>query len=129
LSPAALRLANFYFFFDARKEMDDIVAKVNCSAHFDLHSVPVSAILRPEMLDCEIVVVANKKFNDGVYFSRIKIDPLIGFLERERFPAEIVGFAKQYRDGLDHMLYDVGIDYVVEGGTVKVVKTAFYGLL
>jgi len=27
------------------------------------------------------------------------------------------------------MLYDVGIDYVVEGQTMKVLKTAFYGLL
>jgi hypothetical protein len=129
LSGAGLRLANFYFFFDARKEMDDIVAKVNCSAHHDLRGAPLSAILRPELLDCQVVVVANKKFGDGIYFSRIKIDPLIDFLERERFPAALVAFAREHRNGLDHMLYDVGIDYVVEGGVVKVLKTAFYGLL
>ena len=114
LSSAGLRLANFYFFFNARKEMGDIVAKVSCSAHHDLRGLPVSAILRPELLDCEVIVVANKKFNDGVYFSRIKVDPLIGFLEREHFPADLVGFAKEHRNELDHMLYDVGIDYVVE---------------
>jgi hypothetical protein len=129
LSPAGLRLANFYFFFDARKEMEQIVAKVACSSHHDLRGLPLSAILRPELLDCEVIVVANKKFNDGIYFSRIKIDPLIEFLERESFPAELVGFAKKHRNGLDHMLYDVGIDYAVEGGAVKVLKTAFYGLL
>ena len=129
LSPSGLRLANFYFFFDAKKEMDDIVAKVSCSAHHDLRGLPVSAILRPELLDCGVIVVANKKFNDGVYFSRIKIGQLVDFLEREQFPADLVGFAKQHRNELDHMLYDVGIDYVVEGQTVKVLKTAFYGLL
>jgi len=129
LSPAGLRLANFYFFFDARKEMDQIIAKVGCSAHHDLRGLPISAILRPELLDCEVVVVANKKFCDGVYFSRIKIDPLIGFLEREGFPADLVAFAREHRNGLDHMLYDVGIDYMVEGDAVKVLKTAFYGLL
>jgi hypothetical protein len=129
LSASALRLANFYFFFNARTEMSDIIAKVNCSAHHDLRGSPISAILRPELLDCEVVVVANKKFNDGVYFSRIKIDPLIGFLECQQFPADLVDFAREYRNGLDHMLYDVGIDYVVEGGAVKVVKSAFYGLL
>jgi hypothetical protein len=129
LSSSGLRLANFYFFFDARKEMDQITAKVACSSHHDLRGLPISAILRPELLDCEVVVVANKKFNDGVYFSRIKIDPLIEFLERESFPADLVVFAKEHRNGLDHMLYDVGIDYAVEGGTVKVLKTAFYGLL
>ncbi|HEY1749495.1 MAG TPA: hypothetical protein VGG11_22395 [Xanthobacteraceae bacterium] len=129
LSDAGLRLANFYFFFNARNEMDQITAKIACSAHHDLRNLPMAGILRPELLDCEVIVVANKKFNDGIYFSRIKIDPLIGFLERERFPAGLVGFVREHRNGLDHMLYDVGLDYVVEGGAVKIVKSAFYGLL
>jgi hypothetical protein len=128
-SAAGLRLANFYFFFDARKEMDDIVAKIGCSAHHDLQGFSPSAILRPNLLDCAVIVVANKKFNDGVYFSRIAVDPLIGFLQDERFPADLVEFARRHRDDLDHMLYDVGIDYIVEGGAVKVTKSAFYGLL
>jgi hypothetical protein len=129
LSSSGLRLANFYFFFNARREMSEIVAKMSCSAHHDLRGLPVSAILRPELLDCEVIVVANKKFHDGIYFSRLKIDPLIEFLQREGFPADLVNFTKVYRNGLDHMLYDVGIDYVVENGAVKVLKTAFYGLL
>jgi hypothetical protein len=129
LSSSGLRLANFYFFFNARREMSEIVAKMSCSAHHDLRGLPVSAILRPELLDCEVIVVANKKFHDGIYFSRLKIDPLIGFLQRECFPADLVNFTKEYRNGLDHMLYDVGIDYVVENGAVKILKTAFYGLL
>jgi hypothetical protein len=128
-SDTGLRLANFYFFFNARTEMDDIVAKVNCSAHHDLRGSPIETILRPELVDCEVIVVANKKFNDGIYFSRIKIDPLIGFLEAEGFPMNLVDFARSHRDGLDHMLYDVGIDYVVSDGAVKVIKSAFYGLL
>jgi hypothetical protein len=129
LSPAGLRLANFYFFFNARSEMDQITAKIACSSHHDLRGLPMSAILRPELLDCEVIVVANKKFNDGIYFSRVKIDPLVDFLEREHFPAGLAGFARTHRNELDHMLYDVGIDYAVEGNAVKVLKTAFYGLL
>jgi hypothetical protein len=128
-SEASMRLANFYFFFDARKEMDDIVAKVGCSAHHDLRELPIAGILRPDLTKCEVIVVANKKYNDGVYFSRMKVDPLIAFLERERFPSDLVGFAKRYRNDLDHMLYDVGLDYVVEAGAVKIIKSAFYGLL
>lgn len=129
LSPTALRLANFYFFFTARKEMDQIAAKIGCSAHHDLPDLPLSAILRPELLDCEVVVVANKKFHDGVYFSRVKIDALTDFLHREGFPSNLVAFAREHRDRLDHMLYDIGIDYAVEDGGVRVLKTAFYGLL
>ena len=73
----------------------------------------MAEILRPELLDCEVVVVANKKFNDGIYFSRIKIDPLIGFLEREGSrPISSDSFA-DHRGELDHMLYDVGMDYMI----------------
>jgi len=129
LTREGLRLANFYFFFDARKEMDDIVAKVACSARHDLHGLPMRDILRPELTDCQVIVVANKKFNEGIYFSRIGIDPLVGFLERERFPADLAAFAAERRNELDHMLYDVGLDYVIDAGAVRITKSAFYGLL
>ena len=128
-SATGLRLANFYFFFDAQKGMNEILAKVGCSAHHDLGDLPLRPVLRPELLNCRVIVVANKKANDGIYFSRIAVDPLLGFLEQERFPADLVGFVRRYRSELDHMLYDVGLDYVCEAGRVTVTKSAFYGLL
>jgi hypothetical protein len=54
---------------------------------------------------------------------------LIGFLERERFPQNLVAFIRRHRDDLDHMLYDIGFDYVVENGAMRVVKSDFYGIL
>lgn len=127
---AGLRLANFYFFFDAKREMESIVGKICCSAHHDLPDFPLSSVLRPELTkNCAVIVVANKKFNDGIYFSRVPVDPLIGLLKQEGFPADLVSFAQQYRDDLDHLLYDVGLDYTVEAGRVKITKSAFYGLL
>ncbi len=129
LSSVDFRLANFYFFFDARKEMDEIAAKIACSAHLDQHGLPMDQILRRDLRDCGVIVVANKKFNDGVYFSRVRVDQLLGFLESERFPPALLNFATDNRGGLDHMLYDIGIDYVVRDGRVVATKTAFYGLL
>ena len=45
-----------------------ISAKIGCSAHHDLKGFPLQAVLRPDLLNCAVIVVANKKFNDGVYF-------------------------------------------------------------
>ncbi len=128
-SAAGFRLANFYFFFEAKKEMADIVAKAACSAHHDLRSFPRATVLRPDLLDCQVIVVANKKTNDGVYFSRLRVDPFLEFLRRERFPADLVAFAQRHRGELDHLLYDVGLDYTVDGDGARVIKSAFYGLL
>lgn len=129
LSARGLRLDNFYFFFDAVRERDDIEAKVACSAHMDLPAVRLDEILWPELRDCGVIVVANKRLNDGVYFSRIGVDQLITFLRRTHYPADLVAFVEQNRADLDHMLYDVGIDYRRTHNGLQVVKSAFYGLL
>ena len=68
LSAAGLRFDNLYYFFDRQENWEDIVGKVASSAHLDLAGLDVSSILWPELCDCGIIVVANKKYNDGVYF-------------------------------------------------------------
>ena len=129
LSAAGLRLDNFYFFFDAERERDDIEAKVACSAHMDLPAVRIDEILWPELRDCGVIVVANKRFNDGVYFSRIRVDQLIAFLKRTHYPPDLIAFVERNRSDLDHLLYDVGIDYRKTATGLQIVKSAFYGLL
>jgi hypothetical protein len=72
--------------------------------------------------------VANKRHNDAVYFSRIDVDQLGVFFERLGYPRSLAVLARDDRARLDHMLYDVGIDYRVEGGTVRILKSGFYGV-
>ena len=129
LTPGRLRLDNLYYFFDAHAHWDQIVGKVAASAHLNLRGLPIDQILWPEMRDCGVIVVANKKFNDGVYFSRITVDQLILFLGRTGWPAEIQAFVTANRDRLDHLLYDVGIDYRMVDGRVEIIKSAYYGIV
>jgi hypothetical protein len=129
LSAEELRLGNLYYFFDAEADVEDIIAKVACSSHLDLAGLPIDQILWPELRRCGVIVVANKRYNDGVYFSRITIDQLIGFLDRLDYPAPLRAFLGAHRDRLDHLLYDVGIDYRMVDGRIEVVKSAYYGLV
>jgi hypothetical protein len=121
-------LENFYFFFDASRQMEEVRGKVCCSAYVEPSAFDIDEVLWPELRRCQTLVVANKSHNDGVYFSRIGIDQLRLFLERLDYPPALVGFAAEHRAGLDHMLYDVGFDYRVEGGAVRVLKSGFYGV-
>ncbi len=124
----ATRLDNLYYFFDRKKEFELIQAKVACSAHLDLRRLDLNAILWPDMMDCGIVVVANKKFNDGVYFARLPFEGFERFVRKVGFPADYAAFIGQHREELDHMLFDVGIDYVLTENGIKLVKSAIYGL-
>ena len=129
MTRAGFRLDNFYFFFDAAHEAEAIAGKVASSAHLDEPGLDLDTILWPELRRCGVIVVANKKHNDGVYFSRISVDQLILFLERLAYPAATIRFVKANRRRLDHLLFDVGIDYALVDGKLTVLKSAYYGVL
>ena len=124
----AVTMKNFYFFFDARRQAHEIIDKVRSSAYLDLATFDIDSVLWPELRVCQTIVVANKRGHDGVYFSRIVIDQLVFFLRRMGFPPAQIAFAELHRARLDHMLFDVGIDYCMENGALKILKSAYYGV-
>jgi len=127
LTARATRLENFYFFFDPRRHLEDISAKIACSAFIDTTRLSLKKILWPELLDCSTICVANKQQNDCVYFSGINVQQFLWFLRRMDYPAETVSFVIKHMSSLDHLKYDVGIDYRMEGDELVVLKSAYYG--
>lgn len=121
-------LENFYFFFNATTQMDEIRGKAGCSAYVDSSRIGIDEILWPELAKCKVIVVANKKGNDAVYFVGIDVDQLLFFLKRLRYPAAIIAFVEQHRPNLRHLRYDVGIDYRMEGGRLVFLKSGYYGV-
>ena len=127
VTPERTRLENFYFFFDAATQREEILSKIACSAHVDLTRIAMDSILWPEMQSCRVIVVANKQHNDCVYYSRINVDQLLFFLRRMSYPKELTGFIDSSRSRLDHLLFDVGFDYRMEEGKLLVLKSGYYG--
>ena len=128
VTPAAITLKNFYFFFDARTQSQHIVDKVVSSAYLDLARFELDSVLWPELRQCQTIVVANKRTHDGIYFSRITVDQLLFFLRKLNYPQHTLDFVTRHKPGLDHMLYDVGFDYRMEEGALKILKSAYYGV-
>ncbi|MBW1999283.1 MAG: hypothetical protein JRJ29_15150 [Deltaproteobacteria bacterium] len=128
LTEHGTRLENFYFFFDAKRQMEEILAKAACSAHIDTTRINIPQILWPEMRGCEVIVIANKQENDAVYFSRININQLMCFLKKMAYPPKIVSFIEENRFRLDHLLYDVGFDYRMEDDDLRILKSGYYGI-
>lgn len=128
LRPESTRLENFYFFFDAKTQLQEAADKIFCSAFLDAAAVPTDRILWPQLRDCRTICVANKQFNDCVYFSEIDVGQLLHFLKALAWPAPIVSFFETRRGDLDHLLYDVGLDFRIEGGEVKIVKSGYYNV-
>jgi hypothetical protein len=128
LRPAGSTLENFYFFFNAKTQREDAASKIFCSPHVDPATIRPERILLPELRDCHTICVANKQRNDCVYFSGIDVDQLRWFLDRIGYPPEIQRMVRENRASLDHLLYDVGIDYRIEDGEMRVLKSGYYGV-
>lgn len=128
VTATARTLENFYFFFDAVTQQREAADKIRSSVHFDDTRMPIDSVLIPELRDCQTICVANKRTHDCVYFSGIDIDQLLWFLDRFRYPAAIQQFVRDNRPMLDHLLFDVGIDYRGHGDAVQVLKTGYFGV-
>ncbi|MBT7952237.1 MAG: hypothetical protein HN764_11475 [Gammaproteobacteria bacterium] len=128
LNENGLRLDNLYHFFDAETQMNLISDKVISSLHLKLSDFNIESILMPEFVQCKTIVVANKKHNDGIYFSRINIVQLATFMKMMQYPQEIIQFTLENQTKLDHLVYDVGIDYRMENGQLKYLKSSYYGV-
>jgi hypothetical protein len=124
----ATRLENFYFFFDAATQHDEIIKKLCCSPYFDASAGDLDEILMPQLRNCRTICVANKQTHDCIYFSGVDVTQLLFFLRRLGYPAETIDFVAANRMALDHLLFDVGFDYRLDGAAVRVLKSGYYGV-
>jgi hypothetical protein len=122
-------LRNLYAFFDAKRHVPAIRSKLASTVRFDARATPTDRLFWPEMAGAEIVILANKREADGIYFSRITIDQLIAFQRRIGAPQACIAFAERHRDALAHQLFDVGYDYRFHGGEITILKGGWFGLL
>jgi hypothetical protein len=129
VGPSGTQLKNFYFFFDAHAEWDAITAKAACSAQVPMPSFPLDAVLPDYLRDCRVIVVANKRRNDAVYFSGIGIGQLIAFLKQFNYPRALIEYAEREQKNFAHLTFDIGFDYRLEKGRLLAAKSSFYNVL
>lgn len=124
--PTATQMENFYFFFDAENRAE-IVAKVECSAFLDQPSSLKDRLLPEELMTCGTICLANKRTSNTVYFSGINVRQLQWFLGWQPYPETFCRFVDEHRHELDHLLFDVGVDYQIRDNELRFVKSGIYG--
>lgn len=123
---------NLYRFLEPKREIDTVLPLLTSSMWLDFDADPrlLARVLIPQLFACKRICVAKKRLRDGVYFSGIDVDQLSTFMQRFAYPEPIRAFLKRHAEELDHIFFDVGIDYQPDGqGGVDYPKTSFYGTL
>ena len=131
LDAEGFELRNTYRFLSPKQEIDVLLPLLTSSVFVD-YSDPrmLAQVLVPQLFACKKVCVAKKRHCDGIYFSGIDVDRLLWFLRRFEYPKPLVDFVDAYREGFEHLWFDVGIDYLqAQDGSLRFPKTSFYGTL
>jgi hypothetical protein len=127
LSADRLEMDNVYRFLHPKTEIREILHEIHQSVFVDFTRVSLSRLLLPELIDCNRICVAKKRFADAVYYSGIDVGQLEFFLRALGYPAPIIEFVAAHRAQLDHLRFDVGIDYTMRpDGSVATTKSSYY---
>lgn len=127
LFPDRIEMDNVYRFLHPKTEIREILHEIAQSVFVDYSRVPLSRVLLPELIDCNRICVAKKRFADAVYYSGLDVGQLLFFLRRLGYPAAIVDFVDQHKAQLDHLRYDVGIDFTMRpDGSLEMTKSSYY---
>jgi hypothetical protein len=130
LSADRLEMDNVYRFLHPKTEIREILHDIHQSVFVDFSRVSLSRVLLPELIDCNRICVAKKRFADAVYYSGIDVGQLVFFLRLLAYPSPIVEAVEAHRAELDHLRFDVGIDYTMQAdGSVVMTKSSYYGTL
>jgi hypothetical protein len=122
-----LEMDNFYRFLHPKLEIQHILHEIQQSVFIDYTRVSLSRVLLPELIDCNRICVAKKRFADAVYYSGIDVGQLLFFLRFMSYPTQIIDFVDTHRSGLDHLRFDVGIDYTMRpDGSIVMTKSSYY---
>lgn len=126
-----IQLENTYRFMEPKRDVDEVLPLVESSVFVD-YSDPrtLSKVLFPELFACKKVCVSKKRTCDAIYFSGIAVDQLRWFLARFDYPAPIQRFVAKHELALEHLYFDVGIDYRQRSDrSMEYPKTSYYGTL
>jgi hypothetical protein len=127
LSADRLEMDNVYRFLHPKTEIRQILHEIHQSVFVDFSRVSLARVLLPELIDCNRICVAKKRFADAVYYSGIDVGQLLFFLRTFGYPPAIVAFVETYRARLDHLRFDVGIDYTMQpDGSLTMTKSSYY---
>lgn len=118
---------NVYRFLHPKTEIREILHEIHQSVFVDYTRVSLAQVLLPELIDCNRICVAKKRFADAVYYSGIDVGQLLYFLRRFEYPQAIVDFVAAQRSQLDHLRFDVGVDYTMRAdGSLAMTKSSYY---
>lgn len=113
---------------EPKREIFEVLPLIKTSEFVDFSADKrlLGRVMTPELFACRRVHICKRPDSDALCFSGLNIEQLAFSYKRFEFPAAMLAFLETHKDRLEHLLYDVAVDYVARAGRIVHLRCGFY---
>ena len=114
---------------EPKREIDDVLPAVKTSEAVDFSAHPrlLGRVMIPEIYACRRLHISKRPGRDALCFSGLNVDQLLFTYKRFELPEPMLEFLTIHRDALEHLLFDVCVEYREQDGRIHYPSVAIYG--
>ena len=125
------RLRNTYELFPLPDSLGDLACRLESSRSAFPGDEKVASDSWPGEIAsanrCASAFCSYKPDADGISLGLVDASDLVRFLDRFAYPAHLRTWVGDNHERLDHLAFDLGFDYAVVDGAVRILETGIYG--
>jgi hypothetical protein len=116
---------------EPKRHIDEVLPLIKRSEHVDFAADKrlLGRVLIPELFACRRLHMSKRAGCDALCFSGVNIEQLVFAYKRFEFPAALLGFLTEHQAQLEHLLFDVSIEYKRAGEKIEYPRVGYYGSL
>jgi hypothetical protein len=117
---------------EPKRHIDEVLPLIKRSEFLDFAADKrlLGRVLIPELFACRRLHISKREHCDALCFSGVNIEQLVFAYKRFDLPAALLGFLTAHQARLEHLLFDVAIEYRAHAdqvGKIEYLRVGFYG--
>jgi hypothetical protein len=114
---------------EPKRNIDEVLPAIKASEFVDFAADKrlLGRVMIPELFACRRLHIRKQTSCDALVFSGVNIEQLVFAYKRFEYPEAMLAFLVEHQDRLEHVLYDVAVEYREREGRIVYPRTGYYG--
>jgi len=114
---------------EPKRHIDEVLPLIKHSEFVDFAADKrlLGRVLIPELFACRRLHISKRHGCDALAFSGINIEQLLFAYKRFEFPAALLDFLTAHQAQLEHLLFDVAVEYRSNGRQIVYPRVGYHG--
>lgn len=114
---------------EPKRHIDEVLPAIKRSEFVDFAADKrlLGRVMIPELFACRRLQISKRSRSDALVYSGVNIEQLSFAYKRFDFPPGLLAFLTTFGARLEHLLFDVSVDYRSEQGRIVYPRVGYYG--